>query len=88
MIHGVVFYDTLLLLRALIPMSTRRMLKENNPAKMGISFTLGVAFEQWVKEESPAFIGTAHKADFDAFMTVRLYYAILIVLRDVFFQVK
>ena len=79
---GVVFYDTLQLLRALLPISTRRELKKNSV--MGISFKLGVAFEHWVKEESPEFIGTAHKADFDAFMTVRLYYEILIVLRDVF----
>ena len=78
----VVFYDTLLLLRALVPMSHRRELKKNSG--MGMSFSLGVAFEHWVEDKSPAFIGVPHKADSDAFMTVCLYYEILIVLRDVF----
>lgn len=78
----VVFYDTLRLLRALLPMSHRRELKKNSG--MGMPFSLGVAFEHWVEDKSPAFIGEPHKADFDAFMTVCLYYEILIVLRDVF----
>ena len=54
---------------------------------MGISCTLGVAFEHWVEDESPAFIGVPHKADFDAFMTVHLYYEILLVLCDSFLSV-
>ena len=51
----VVFYDTLKLLRALLPMSTRRELKKNSG--MGMSFSLGIAFEDWVEDKSPACIG-------------------------------
>ena len=80
---GVVFYDTLQLLRALLPISTRRELKKTSG--MGISFKLGVSFEHWVEDKFPAFIGEPHKEDFDAFMTVCLYHEILLVLCDSFF---